>query len=84
MQKLPSAVREAEHDVDTEAKAKTIIIGAHIAGMGDGDAARFIGLVDIACVCVQCPVRAGGHCNFFVCITQSGNELLIERAKAVG
>lgn len=84
-----SAVREAERDVDAEANA--IIIGAHITGMGDVDAARFIGLVDITTACassvmraqVQPLVQVGTAIPLFA-FTQSGKELLVERAKALG
>ena len=81
-----SAVREAECDVGVEgkAKAKAIIIGAHITGMGDRDVARFIGLVDITTARASRVMRAQvGTAIPLFAFTQSGKELLIERAKAV-
>ena len=88
-----SAVREAECGVEGNGngKAQAILIGAHITGMGDGDAARFIELVDITTACASRVMRAQvrplvqvGTAIPLFAFTQSGKELLIERAKAVG
>ncbi len=82
-----SAVREVERDVD----AKAIIIGAHITGISDGDANRFIELVDITTACASKVVRAQvqplvqvGTAILLFAFTQSRKELLVERANAVG
>jgi len=89
------AERDAEYDIGVEAKAKdkakAIIIGAHITGMGDENAARFIGLVDITTACasrvmraqVRSLVQVGTAIPLFA-FTQFGKELLIGRAKDVG
>lgn len=82
-----SAVREAEKGSDAQA----IIIGAHITGMGDEDAVKFIGLVDITTACASKVMRAQarplvqvGTAIPLFAFTQSGKEMLMERAKAVG